>query len=348
MTKHPLSPDEIAAIPLDRPELLFSGDPAALKREWRALAAEWHPDRHAGAPAATAVLQHINALHGEAERRLDAGFWETAHVLRMRSDMGRDFELKFRRRGAFELGESFIGPDRVAYLVSGADRDLVENAVRALGRFTYPDAAMRTEIAPRLPRMAARFEAKDRLVLVLRKPADQVRLADLTAHLGGKLPPHHVAWVLGRLLGLACYFECTGIVHGAIGPDSVFVGPREHSVSLIGGWWYATKDCEAPIAVPTRTVGLLSPTDAALGIVSGRIDRELIRLTAREVLGDPAGTRLLRDPAVPPAFAEWLVQPPPDSALDDYRSFEAAREAAFGPPRFVDLLVDFDDVYPQP
>ena len=65
-----------------------------------------------------------------------------------------------------------------------------------------------------------------------------------------------------------------------------------------------------------------------------------MRLTVREALGDPAGTRLAADRALPRPFADWLLLPSAGDAQADYAGWEKAREASFGPRRFVKWSFD--------
>ncbi|MBV9221687.1 MAG: molecular chaperone DnaJ [Methylobacteriaceae bacterium] len=340
-----LTAEAILAIPVSEPGRLFSGDPEALKREWHALAARWHPDARLGDHKATEVLQHINALRASALRRLAAGVWEESGLLRLKASDGRSFELRFRRKGTFELGEFYIGASILAYALPLMERDLFEAAVHAISRLRYPDAEMQAEIAPSLPEIEAIVETADRLVLVLRRRSDLLLLADLLGYVGGRLDPRHVAWIVGALENLACYLDWGGLMHGAIGPASVFVSPKAHSVALLGGWWYAVSLGSALRALPERTLRIVPPAVAAGRAAANAIDLELIRLTAREALGDPGGSRLLRDPTVPAAFSRWLMDPPRAGAFDDYRSWEEARAASFGARRFIELPIDPDAIY---
>src|SRR5437879_2194718 len=142
MSKAPLTAAAILAIPLAAPERLFSGDPAALRAEWHALIARFHPDRHPDEAQATQLLQHINALHAEALHKLAAGAWEIPGLLRLDAVDGRRFELKFRRKGVFELGEHYIGAAFVAYSIAKSDRDLFDRAFSTIRRLSFRDAAM--------------------------------------------------------------------------------------------------------------------------------------------------------------------------------------------------------------
>jgi hypothetical protein len=95
-----------------------------------------------------------------------------------------------------------------------------------------------------------------------------------------------------------------------------------------------------PGALPERTLAELPRLEAPDAVCDGGIDPALVRLTIREALGDPAGTRLAGDPTFPNPFALWLLMPGADNAQADFRAWEQARDAAFGPRRFIQW--DFD------
>lgn len=337
--------DTILAVPLDRPERLFRGDGSALRREWHALAARWHPDRNPAEPRATQVLQHINALYDAAQHKLANGLWEGSGVLTLHGADGRTHELRYLRMRGFELGEAYIGATFVAYAVEKAYRDLFDAALRTIDGFRYADAAMQTEVSRALPQREAVIETAERLVLVVRRKADTVALSDLLDHLGGRIDAKHAAWIVSGLASLACYLEWANLMHGAIAPDTVFVSPKGHSIALLGGWWYAAPAGTKLTALPQRTAEALPPVVMSRKRAACAIDGELIRQLAREALGDAGGTKLLRDKSVPAAFAQWIAHPPGGSAFDDYQRWEKAREASFGRRKFIELPVKPGDIY---
>ena len=257
-----LTAEAILSVPLTEPEPVFP-DPARLHHQWRSLAARWHPDRNSPESPATEVFQHINALYAMARNKAAAGEWAKPGVLRLTAIDGRCYELRYRRRTAFELGEVFIGSRTLVYAVNAADLDLYQAAIGAIGGLSSADAPMRQEMAGRLPVIKAAVNTADRSFLILRKDPDIVALSDLMGYLGGKLDPRHAAWIVSGLESIACYLDWAGIMHGAIAPETVFVSPRRHSVALLGGWWYVKAFGQAIKAIPERTARLMPPMLAA-------------------------------------------------------------------------------------
>jgi hypothetical protein len=309
--------------------LLFPGDEDMVAMRYRKLAMIWHPDRNAG-PQAAAVFARIAALHQCATRPRSA-----AQERRFRTRGGRSFRFAWRSRRETDFGEVLVGRGHIAHVLAPGAHDLAARAGRIAPRFA--DAGMRAQIEPLLPRTMARLDTADGLVFVEGKRPDQVLLADLVRL--GPVDPRHAAWLTTRLLNLVCWLDHAGISHGALGPDTLLVSPERHELALTGPMLCAALFGTAFAALPERTLDLL-PRLAADPIADASVDLALVRQTVREALGDPAGTRLAADPALPSAFGQWLLLPPAASAQTDFAGWERARDAAFGPRRFVNW--DFD------
>jgi hypothetical protein len=178
-----------------------------------ALAKLWHPDVNNGSAQSTAVFERILALHRAAERKLKADAWSAPDSLRIDTVDGRSFLLQIKRRHPFELGETAVTSERVAYLVEKQYGLLFENGIRRIEGLSYPDAKVRAKVSRFIPRIEAVYETATHRVAISSKTADALLLADLMAHLGGRMAPKHVAWLVSSLLNLACFFEVTGITH---------------------------------------------------------------------------------------------------------------------------------------
>jgi len=341
-----LQPAEaILRIPLSKPELLFTGDEATVHQLYRRLASQWHPDRNT-APLATEVFQRIATLYAAAKEQIASGRWRASRgetLLQARD--GRQYRLKHFARRPFELGELLIGKTIASFVVTPDAADLYAAALRMLRAFHFASEDMRRQISPCLAEIQAALEGREYCALVIKKPTDMVLLADLVEHLGGTMPATHVAWILSSLYNLACWLEWARISHNAIGPDTVFVSPERHTIALLGGWWYATSIGERLRALPTRTADIAPQDIVRSKIADLRCDLELIRATGRQLLGDASGMRLLRDPSIPRAMADWLRHPSSGSAMTDYSLWRDTLIASFGARRFVRLDVTPKQIY---
>lgn len=340
------SAEAILRIPPARPELLFPGDETAVHQLYHRLASQWHPDRSKD-PRATEVFQRVVVLYTAAKERIAAGRWHEGRgetLLEARD--GRVYRVRHFARRQFELGELLIGRTIAAFVVRPDAADLHARAVDTLRAIEYASDEMRRQIQPCLPDIEATLEGPDGCALVLGKAPDMVLLADLAAHLGGAVPAAHVAWILSSLYNLACWLEWAQIAHNAVGPETVFVSPQRHAVALLGGWWYAARAGGRLSALPARTVAGIPPDIVRARRADPRSDLELIRATGRELLGDPSGVHLIRNPAVPHALADWLRHPSSGSAITDYRLWQEVIVASFGARRFSRLDLTPEEIYP--
>lgn len=312
---------------------LFPGDRSAVAARFKELAKIWHPDRNRTARAA-GVFAHVSGLHDRAVRILEGAPAGQERMFRTRD--GRSFRLRWAARHVTDLGEVLVGDRHVVHVVPADLDDLSARA--ASWTPAYADPEMRTEMERFLPGVRSVLDTVEGRVFVESKTPDQVLLRNLMKT--GPVDPRHAAWMTTRLVNLACWLQWSGIVHGAIGPDTLLVSPEFHSVSITGPFLCSRPFGEDLDALPERTLRAAPRYAAAGAVADARLDPELVRQTVREVLGDPAGTSLAADPDFPKPFANWLLMPAATGAQDDFLSWEAARDASFGPRRFVKW--DFD------
>lgn len=340
-----LSAHDILAIPINRPERLFSRERGAARREFRILAQAWHPDRNAS-PQAHRVFSHLKTLYEVAKARLENGVWHGRGSTLLRTHTGRSYRLRQRARARFELGETLLADTVLAYCFDRGYEEQFEQAVDSVSALRFADTAMQQQMAPALPAIRDAFHTPDgKPVLVLTKAADMLRLSDVIAHCGGALDPRHAAWIIGASLNLACYLDWAGIAHNGFSSDSLFVSPQRHAVSLLGGWWYAVP-LGAPWATAPATTVETTPADLlAARTGDARVDLNCIRALGRAMLGDPSGALLTGVRNVPRALAEWLNLPAGADAQDDYAYWQMTLDEAFGPRRFVPWPLTAGDIY---
>jgi hypothetical protein len=342
-----LSAAALLAIPNDRPERLFEGSADDVKQDYRRLAMQWHPDRSRD-PDAHAVFQHIRRLYEEAAQRMARGDWARRGPLALTATDGRTYEINYLRRHPFELGTMVVASTVVAFVVDGAHADLVRRAEHVVAGLRYADDGMRRQIACHLPPypFCGAFQTDSAYVIVMRKQPDVLLLRDVLDHVGGRLDPRHVAWVVSSLLNLCCYFQYAGITHNALSLDTCFMSPTAHSVSVLGGWWYAAQIGERMVAAPAGTIAWAAHDLMDTGRADIRTDLELVRAIGRELLGDITGVRLTRDSAAPRAMIDWLRLPASNDPIEEYRTWRTqVLHDSFGARRFVELPLTQSDIY---
>lgn len=342
-----LSADDILAIPVTEPERLFiRPDAAAIKKVVQMLSMKWHTDRCSDLRAAD-VFDRVRKLGDAAVTKLAEGTWATPGVLHITSSSGTAYELSYVRKLVLDIGTMYAGHQTVAFEIGTSDLDLLENAEKQLAGLTYASEGMRTEFARYFPAGVRKIDTKSGAILLMTKAPDTVLLQDVLEHYEGKVPSRHVAWIISRLLNIACYLDRQGLIaHNAIGPDTVFISPATHGVSLLGGWWFAAGIGQKMLAASAR-MRLSAPPDVLRTKVGDtRTDMEMIKALARELLGDASGVRLASDAAVPSAMVDWLQLSTNQSAVDTYRDWqEHVLPAAFGARKFVEMDVSPKTLY---
>lgn len=341
-----MTPDAILAIPLDRPDLLFSGKGDA-QNALRALRNKWHPDRSQRPD----VFAHIEALYENRKRMLNAGTWKGSGTTTFVTRRHGVVTVNYLRMRPFELGTMYICRASLIYVIDKQHDDLMLDATHTLKSFKFPSDTVREKVEYLLPKTKTMFELDNGVgtMLVLERGEDLVALRDLLDHLGGTLDPKHVAWIMTRLHYMTNYLEWAGLTHNSIDLDTCFVSPPLHTLALLGGWWFAKPDGE-PLRGLTSTAAdvwesALLPSVTRAKRATPLLDREMIRLVGRTLLGDASGASLHRKPEIPAALARWVTIPTQRSAREDYKAWEAAREDAFGKRRFTKLEVTAQDIY---
>lgn len=338
-----MDPTAILALKDKDARELFPGDEEAITSAFHGLAKHWHPD-HCSAANAKEVFQRIVSLKAIALRLAGVAV-DPPKVVEFSGTDGKSFEFRYRTRHAIDVGSVITGDTTLCYVFGKDFTDIFKAEADRIAGLPFADDKMKREMGRFLPIRKRVVEQASDTVLVLGKTEDQFLLADLISHCGGRIEPTHVAWIISGLENIACYLGWAGLSHGAIGPYTVLVSPKFHSVALVGGWGFTTKLGDRPKALPSRTLAAL-PRMAIPGTAADpAIDLDLIRLTARECLGDASGGRLYGDPSVPAALTNWLMMPPAKDAFADYGAWPQTLEKAFGKRRFVPWDVKSAAVY---
>ena len=327
----------LLAVPTDRPDLVFPADREGIRHAWRRLGGAWHPDRSAD-PLAGRVFAHLESLHRAALERLAGGLWDDGRSLDISTLDGSRFRFRYRSRLETDLGPCFVGDGHLAYRLPGARHHLARRGFDRIRRLPHADRGMREATARCLPEPRRLLRTRDHVLVVLGKTPDLVALPDLQHHLGGSIPPRHLAWIVSGLLHIGCYLEWAGLCHLAIAPDQCLVSPRCHTVNLAGGWWFATPSGARLDCLPARSADLAAPDVLHRRVADRRLDALLIRRSALDLLGEAARE-------APPPMLEYLTLPGTGSAVCDYVDWQRALHASFGERRFAELAVSPDDVH---
>jgi hypothetical protein len=337
-----LSASELLLI--TQPEKLYSL--ANCKTEYRSLCSIWHPDRNKNIKA-TEVFQHIKMLFEQTEVKIKSGTWNGPSDLTFTTHKGKTYKFHYKCYQEFDLGKMYIGATKLMYVVDAEFKDLFDNGVNMINSIVYPNSAYEDQFKRHFPVVLFNGETDIGLVLVVEKTLDLILLKDLLDVMGGKLPMVHTAWVLSTLSNIACFLEMNKIAHGALSIDTLWISPMYHSAVVLGGWWYARKDGDKLLALPSSTLSILPSSVLVDKKAKSSYDRQLIKSIALESLGDKTriGSMLLTDKSVPNNILMWLRGSGEKSAVEDYKAWSKVRDAGLGPRKFVALDIDIHKIY---
>ncbi len=318
---------------------MFPGEEAQQRKGFVQLLAKWHPDVCAD-PAAAEVFAHIVKLRDQTFSRKPMSRFERTLV----TAGGRKLRISPLNILKADQGEIIVNRNTLATLFPAKYCELARAEAEVIQRFRYADEEMKAQMAPFLPRVLRREElANGDLLVIVRKGPREILLSDLLAR-EGRMPEAHAAWLCSGLMHICAWLDYAGLVHGAISPENILIDPESHTVRLAAGWAFASRAGRRPQALPARTLSLLPRLALRHETVDSGCDRELVRKTLREALGDPAGTNGAVF-ALPPAISAWVNGAPADSAVEDYARWQSALETGWGPRRFVEYPLEVADIY---
>ena len=249
------------------------------------------------------TLAYLRAAADRKESSGDADrLWEQAHTARFTDDQGHDITISHLFHDEIDGIEAFTSRRNVLYLFPADRSSLADRAAEMPRRLQYPSADTR-DLSRCFPTLAGQYVLNDgRRLAAFSKPEEYYPLSAF-----GALAPEHAAWVLSRLENICCVLAYSGLEHGGIRPETIFINAATHEAMLIGGWWRA-RPCP------------------------GGSQRDLvdIRATTLKLMGPGA-------PGAPKEMLRFLKERPAPNAFDDFALWDDVIQKGFGGRRFVTL-----------
>ena len=340
-----LTASEILAIDVSKPEKIFTESNFSI--ELRRLNRKWHPDVNKSSNA-NDVFVHINALGKVAKERIKNNAWNSKDVITFTTQKNKTYRFKFMKQHPFELGQCYIGKSKIAYVINEANDDLYKNGIKAISSIKYPTKEFSKEFSKLFPNVIFNDKTDIGNVVVIDKPKNAIMLKDIIEYLPNKkIDPKHVAWIVGCLYNITAFLDHVKLCHNAITLSTVFVDPAQHSVFLLGGWWYMTKAETKLKAIPKELLKIL-PNDIFDDKLSKtQYDRIAVKGVAIGCLGDPSlvGSRLLADKAIPKPMLDWVRMSSSLNAIEEYRGWDDTMKECYGKRKFVEFKININDVY---
>lgn len=243
-------------------------DVDAIREVYRELARITHPDRagYGQHALSTQAFQRLTRFKDDAEAMAAEGRFGSPVTLAVITTR-RATHRVLRRYGQDEMALYYqaltIGTgDRNGFTTmlkvakSAKDNDLMATEAKAL-KTLHADADQLTRHYPVLHDSFVHSEGRRRANVTTRY--DQFHsLQTIRERFPSGLDPRHGAWIFRRLLMALGYAHERDLIHGAVTPDNVLVGPEDHAVVLIDWCYSVVIDSESKTnfikaVVPTYT-----------------------------------------------------------------------------------------------
>jgi hypothetical protein len=315
--------------------ILFpTSTPAAVKSRYKELAMIWHPDR-CDDPQAADVLSHLTAMR---DRALN-GPQQSSIAFAKKG--GGQISFAYIRRRRWEAGEIFVTNSAVVYRVDPAFRDLVHASSQH--RWTFPSDKFRDEMTKFLPNEVRMTELEtDGTLMIYRRNADQVLMADLLDQESAGVPPVHAMWFVSALLNICSYFYISEITHFGLLPEVLLVSTEKHSVAVTGPCLYLTKFMSRPSAVPAEVLAAWpSLRDRKKPVPHFVADLSSVRSIGMRAMGIHDRATLRNRADVAEGFKRWLLSAPLPNSIKDYEAWEQLR----GTRRFTPYELTAQQIY---
>ena len=310
-----------------------------VKAKYKELVKEWHPDTNSN-PEASDVFLKITQLYNQALDLLSNGQWEKTNYVLISKDTGGKIALNYDTCFDFELGICYVTKTKVVYVLGSDKEKYYNNAIRRIKNLQYKDKQMEEKISICLPNIYKTFKTSNgEHVIVLEKAEDVYPLKNVLEYYNGKIEDKHVAWIISRLYNLACYLKFSGIVHNGININNCFISPEFHSILLLGGWWYATKENENMIGTTKDVFSVMSVQSKTSKKSSSITDLESIKLLGRLLLGETNCRKLSLDSSIPKPFINFLISGSSDNSYEEFSKWDKALNDSYGKRKFIKMEI---------
>ena len=314
-----------------------------VKAKYKELVKEWHPDANKNSKAAD-VFQKITELYNKALELLEQGTWEKTNYVLIAKDNGKKIALNYDTVFDFELGTCYVTKTKIVYVLGKDKKKYFDNAITRIKSLKYADKKMEDTLSICMPKIYQTFQSNNgEYVIVLDKTEDVYPLKSVFEYFGNKIQDRHVAWIISRLCNLTCFLKYNGIVHNGININNVFVSPQYHSILLLGGWWYTTKENDKMIGTTKDIFSIMSVTAKGSKKSSYLTDLESVKLLGRQLLGESNCRKLALDTTIPKAFINFLISGSGDDSYKEFSKWDKALNDSYGARRFVKMEVN--DIY---
>lgn len=178
------------------------------------------------------MLECLSALaQSEEWEASTARLWSNSETEVFCDKDGMDITIEYIYKSIKDDIHIYSARKNVIFIYPKDKKILAECGIKAFSGITFPQADMRG-LSKCFPSLMGKFELKDGRYMVVCSKSENMYPVEMF----GALPAKHVEWIISRLENIACVMEFNDMVHGGISPETVFINPKTHEASLLGGW----------------------------------------------------------------------------------------------------------------
>ena len=326
---------------IDKPGDLFDRNIIECKKKYKELIKEYHPDSKNGD---TTVFEHITKLYEKAIGLLSNGLWEKSRYVEFKTSQNKTIMIEYQDLFLFELGTCYVCKTHIIYLLKSDKEKYYKNYIEKTKKLKYENNDMEKVFKICMPDIQTYGKLKTgEYYIVLKKTKDVFPLKNVLNYYK-EIPDRHIAWILSRLSSIACFIQYNHLVHNGINIENCFISPKYHSILLLGGWCYTTKENEKLIGTTKEIYDLMPIKEKTKKISTIETDLESIKAIGRKLTGDEDYQKML-DKNLPKPIFNFLTKGSSHSAFTEMEEWDKSLLKAYGERKFIPLYIDEKQIY---
>ena len=241
----------------------------------------------------------------------------------------------------YNVYKEYIYRDKVVFVFT--DSTVFSNIKKNIEKykktdFIFKSSNMETEFKHILPDILISDNK-----ITIKKSMNSIPLEFLFNYYSNKLDDKTVAWIISRMLNFACYLQYNNSVYASFSLRNLYVNTEKHWLKYIGGWWNYISENDSFSMMDSDVISCIPKSLLKTKKDTKKIDLYIIKALALKLLGNPMAPE--RTTNIPKAFCEWLVAPPLDNAILEFKSWDKALIDSYGKRKFVDITTNNIEFY---
>lgn len=333
---------EILAIPLNKPERLYSNNLEEAKLLRNQLAKQWHPDLCKESQAAQ-VLDCIQKLYDAVVIKINnKSYGKNFEELHLETLAKWRIHFYYYKKHTFPLGTIYYNRNEILWHLTSPHKDL--NSIHSIIQNTFdhlpkPDYKTTLVINQNLPTCPL-IELNNGHVALATKFKEYLLLKDVIGYFDR---PEHVGWALNRVYENLIALHTQNIYIGDLSPTNLWVDPFAHKIIMINGFWFGGATGMKHDILPKYCLDLLPKETIKTN--PKLLDQYLVKRLGRLLLGDVTGMSFKMGSKVPKQITKFLTSDPLKTVSDDYLEWKKVLQNCFGDPKFIEMNVDLEHIY---